>query len=139
MSLPARIVYFISRVAAYLWALPTTAVGLIFIPPALVTGGKMRFVDGALEIHGGFVSFFLRTCTLLEGGASAMTLGHIVLGRNHECLDRTRSHERIHVRQCERWGPLFLPAYLVASLIAKLRGGDGYRDNAFEKEAFEKE
>jgi hypothetical protein len=34
---------------------------------------------------------------------------------------QTRQHEHIHVRQCERWGPFFLPAYGVASVLALLR------------------
>ena len=65
-----------------------------------------------------------------------MTLGHVVLGRDRASLERSRGHERVHVRQCERWGPLFLPAYGMASLIVKLRGGDAYRDNPFEREAY---
>ena len=89
-----------------------------------------------LELHGGLVSGFLRHCTLLRGGASAMTLGHVVLGRDPFLLDATRKHERIHVRQCERWGPLFLPAYAVASLIAVLKGKRAYMDNVFEREAY---
>ena len=40
------------------------------------------------------------------------------------------------MRQCERWGPLFLPAYLLASLAVYLRGGRAYRDNPFEREAY---
>jgi hypothetical protein len=65
-----------------------------------------------------------------------MTLGHVVIGRDRDCLDHSRAHERIHVRQAERWGPLFIPAYLLASLFAKLRGRDAYRDNPFEREAY---
>ena len=96
----------------------------------------MQWIDGVLEIHGGFVTYFLSEWTMLKGGASAMTLGHVVLGRDRNCLDWSREHERVHVRQCERWGPLFLPAYGLASLIVKLRGGDAYRDNPFEREAY---
>ena len=94
-------------------------------------------VDGVLEVHGGFVEFFLRHCTVLPGGASAMTLGHVVLGRDEMALELTRPHERVHVRQCERWGIFFLPAYGIASLIALARGGSMYRDNVFEREAYE--
>ena len=36
----------------------------------------------------------------------------------------------------EIWGPLFIPAYLAASLTAVLRGRHFYFDNAFEVEAF---
>ena len=124
------------RLLRYLWAFPTTLVGLLFVPLALVSGGRGKVVNGVLELHGGLVSFFLRRCTLLRGGASAMTLGHVVLGRDEELLELTRPHERVHVRQCERWGPFFLPAYGIASVVALLRGGNVYRDNAFEREAY---
>jgi len=127
------------RAVAYAWALPTTAVGLPFLPLALLSrSGGARVVDGVLELHGGAVSFFLRRCTLLRGGASAMTLGHVVLGRDPHLLQVTRNHERVHVRQCERWGPLFIPAYLLASFLVLLRGGRPYEDNPFEREAYRK-
>jgi hypothetical protein len=127
----------VRRALAYAWALPTTIVGLLFLPPALLSrAGGARVVDGVLELHGSAVCFFLRRCTLLRGGASAMTLGHVVLGRDRRLLDLTRAHERIHVRQCERWGPLFIPAYLIASLLVLLRGGRPYEDNPFEREAY---
>jgi hypothetical protein len=32
---------------------------------------------------------------------------------------------------------LFIPAYLLTSLYLKVRGRDAYRDNPFEREAFE--
>jgi hypothetical protein len=122
----------------YLWALPTTAVGLLALVLAAIAGRGVRcaVVNGVLEVHGGLVTWFLKHCTLLRGGASAMTLGHVVLGRDELLLDLTRDHERVHVRQCERWGPLFLPAYGLASAAVFLRGGRPYEDNPFEREAF---
>ena len=129
MSLP--------RPLLYLWVLPTTLVGLLFAPLALVSGGGMQIVDGVLEVHGGLVAAFLRYCTPLRGGASAMTLGHVVIGRSKDLLDFTRAHERVHVRQAERWGPFFIPAYLLASLVALVRGQHPYMDNVFEREAYD--
>src|SRR5258706_13830600 len=113
----------------------TTLAGLFFLHPPLLTGGRARVVGGVLEIHGGLSRLFLEKCTLLPGGASAMTLGHVVLGRDESSLDRTRAHERIHVSQFEKWGPFFLPAYGIASALALLRGQDPYLDNRFEIEA----
>ena len=124
------------RLLVYLWTLPTTSIGLLFLLPTLVTGGGAQWVQGALEIHGGVAAWFLRHCTLLKGGASAMTLGHVILGRTPELLSLTRRHERVHVRQAERWGPLFLPAYVIASVLVLLRGGRPYEDNPFEREAY---
>jgi hypothetical protein len=126
------------RPFVYLWALPTTAVGLlVFVLSSIATRGtRYQVVDGVLEIHGGLVTGLLKHGTLLEHGASAMTLGHVVLGRDEWALELTRDHERVHVRQCERWGPLFLPAYVIASGIVFLRGGRAYLDNPFEREAY---
>jgi hypothetical protein len=128
--------FLLARILIYLWTLPTTLIGLWLLPLALVTGGRVQVVDGVIEIYGGIVSLLLRRCTLLKGGASAMTLGHVVLGRDRFCIESSRAHERVHVRQAERWGPLFIPAYLIGSLVALLRGGNAYLDNPFEREAY---
>jgi hypothetical protein len=127
---------FVLRTLTYLWALPTTMFGLIFVPLAMLSRGGVRVVSGVIEVHGGIVDFFLRRCTLLPNGASAMTLGHVVLGRDEFLLDATRDHERVHVKQAERWGPLFIPAYLTASMVQWARGKRAYDDNPFEREAF---
>ena len=66
----------------------------------------------------------------------AMTFGHVILGQTAAALDLARNHELVHVRQYERFGPLFVPLYLWHSFRAWLRGGDPYRDNPFEQEAF---
>ena len=123
-----------SSIARYLWALPTTTLGLI----ALIAGSRgvrVRIVEGVLEAHGPALAWMLRRLTLLPNGAAAITLGHVVLGRDQLSLDATRAHERVHVRQCEVWGPLFVPAYLVGSVVAGLRGRRFYEDNPFETEA----
>lgn len=126
----------IPRIFLYLWAGPNTLVGLLFVPLALLSGGRVRVVRGVLEVEGGLSATFLRRCVPLMGGASAMALGHVILGRNRLCLETCRDHEHVHVRQAERWGPLFIPAYLLSSLLAWMRGGDPYRENRFEREAY---
>ncbi len=120
----------------YLWAMPTTCLGLVFVPLALATGGRLSVVQGVLEIHGGIVRWFLTHMIPIRGGAEAMTLGHVILGRTTQSLQRCRVHEQVHVRQVEKWGILFVPVYLLAGLTALLRGQDPYRDNCFEQEAF---
>lgn len=120
----------------YLWASPTTLMGLLFVGLALVSGGRARVRQGAIESHGGLVSLLLRRVVPLKGGAMALTLGHVILGASAAALDVARAHEHIHVRQCERWGPFFLPAYVIASVVAAVRGGHFYRDNVFEREAY---
>src|SRR5688500_7692040 len=123
------------RSLIYLWAMPTTLPGLPFVLAAWLGGGRVRFVRGVAEVHGKWIAGALRWVPI-SGGASAMTLGHIVIGRDAECLERTRGHERVHVRQAERWGPLFIPAYLFLSVLVYCRGGRAYEDNPFEREAY---
>jgi hypothetical protein len=64
-----------------------------------------------------------------------MTLGHVIIGRDEHCLDSCRDHEQAHVRQVERWGAAFIPAYLLASAWAWSRGQHYYLDNWFERDA----
>lgn len=122
----------VRRIAAYAWAAPTTAVGLVAGGLSLLSGGRGQFRRGALEFHGGF-AYWLLAHTPIR--ASAMTIGHVILGRDTECLDRCRDHEQVHVRQAERWGPLFIPAYFFASGVAAAQGRHFYLDNVFELEA----
>ena len=98
----------------------------------------MAIVDGVIEAHSPFLRRALSSLPPLGHGADAMTLGHVVIGRDARALEWTRAHERVHVRQYERWGPLFVPAYLLAGLWALTRGGHPYFDNRFEREACEK-
>lgn len=125
----------ILTILKYLWALPNTALGIILLPFAMLFGGSIRRVAGVVEIHGAGSAWMLRNLVPLRGGAAAITLGHIVFGRSESGLSRYRAHEREHVRQCERWGPLFIPAYFIAGLAAFARGGHAYRDNYFERQA----
>ncbi len=120
------------RPAAYGWAAPTTMVGLVAGALTLATGGRAQRKQGALEFHGGFARWFLEWRAVR---ASAMTLGHVILGRDVPCLDACRDHEQAHVRQVERWGIAFLPAYIAASVWAAARGRHYYLDNWFEVDA----
>lgn len=116
------------------WVLPSTALGLTAGLIGLCTGGRCRQVGHTLEFHGGFVTWLLERTPI---SAAGMTLGHVILGLSPTVLDIVRPHEWVHVRQYERWGPLFLPAYLGCWLVLKLHGRDGYRQNPFEIEAYE--
>jgi hypothetical protein len=116
------------------WASPGTLIGVTVGLLGVCTGGGARRVRHTLEFHGGFVTWVLQN-TPVE--AMAMTLGHVVIGRSPAALDITREHEWVHVRQYERWGPLFIPAYLGWSLGLWLARRDAYLENPFEREAFE--
>jgi hypothetical protein len=125
----------VKRVLRLLWAAPVSAAALPALPLALLTGGSARIRSGVLEIEGGALSALLSRA--LPGfPISAITLGHVVLAADAVEHARCRAHERVHVRQYERWGVVFPALYLAASVAAILRGGSAYRDNAFEREAF---
>ncbi|HKO96030.1 MAG TPA: hypothetical protein VJU86_03495 [Pyrinomonadaceae bacterium] len=123
------------RIPLYLWAGTASLLGLIFVPLALISGGNVQVVAGVLEVSGGLVTRFLKSGVFVSGGAGAMTLGHVVLGQDARWLANSRQHERVHVKQYERWGLLMIPLYLLSSCEARLRGGHIYWDNRFEKEA----
>ena len=124
-----------SAAVRYVWAAPTTALGLLVVLAGFWRA-QVRIVDGVLEAHGPMLAWLLSHLTPVRGGVAALTLGHVVVARDHQSHEWTRVHERVHVRQCEVWGPLFLPAYLAASLWALARGRHFYFDNRFEVEAF---
>ena len=125
----------LGRLFRYVWAFPNTLVGLLFVVTGMLLGGRVQVVDGVLEAHGPLISMILRRCVPIPNGADAITFGHVVLARDSWSLDATRAHERVHVRQCEIWGPAFIPAYLVAGLWALMTGTGAYMGNYFECEA----
>ena len=95
----------ILRSILYAWVSPWT---LTAVAIGLLLGGKFRLVDGVVEVHGNRVASVLQR---LYVPAMAITIGHVVLGQTQTALDVTRTHERVHVRQYERWGIAFVPAY----------------------------
>ncbi|WP_146391564.1 hypothetical protein [Allorhodopirellula solitaria] len=120
----------IPQLLGYLWAAPNTLLGIAI---GLLLGGRFQRVDGVLEVHGRHVA---RVLARMIVPAAALTMGHVVFGRDLEALARTRNHERVHVHQYAIWGPFFLPTYLGVSLWLYARGRDGYRDNPFEIQAY---
>ena len=124
------------KALTYAWAFPNTLLGVLLLPATLAPGSAFRIVDGVLEVHGPAIDWILRHVVPIRGGAAAITFGHIVAGRNPETLEMTRAHERVHVRQCEAWGPFFIPAYLIAGAWAWLRGEGAYEGNYFERQAW---
>lgn len=116
----------------YAWALPASLVGIALALLVLASGGRARMYKGVWEASGGWPGRLIACGMPFSGPVAAITFGHVVLGDCDDSLRMTRAHEREHVRQYERWGILFFPAYLAAGLFAWIRGGDSYRDNVFE-------
>lgn len=124
-----------ARLLRYLWAAPYTVLGLVLGGLAVLFGGTARRHHGVLEVFGGRLGGLLAQVPE-PLRFSAMTLGHVILAVDRSALNQLRLHEHVHVRQYERWGPLFLPAYLLSSLLQLLRGRNPYRENHFERQAY---
>lgn len=110
-----------ARALTYLWAAPWTLLGLVLSP----FFRRRRVVNGVLVCTGA------QWPRRLGWRYNAITFGHVVLAVT-DTTPELLLHEMVHVRQYERWGPLFIPAYLAASVWARVRGGSAYTDNAFE-------
>jgi Zn-dependent protease len=112
------------------WTFPNTLVGMttrsIF--------GRKHFIDrglGHYEAKPG--SPFDRA--MRQIGFAAITLGDQVLYVAGGMHKERVLHELEHVAQARRWGPLFFPAYGLASLWSLVRYGSAYRQNRFEQHA----
>lgn len=119
-----------------LWASPNTLIGLVVGTVGMCFGAKVQVSGRAIEFYEGGVKWFIQR---FPNGqyTFAMTLGHVVIGQTKAALDVSRTHETVHVRQYERWGPAFIPAYLLSSLYVWTKGRRLYRDNPFEVEAYD--
>lgn len=128
----------LSRLMAYAWTAPNSALGILVGLGVLVLGGRMRMGSGVVEFHGGRAGRFFAA---LPGPFrfGAITLGHVILGTCHEELVLLREHEHVHVRQFEQWGVFFLPVYALSSAWEVLHRRSGYRNNYFERQAYASE
>ena len=121
----------------YAWASPNTAIGLAFGLLAMLFGAQMRPREGVLEFSGGGLGGLFKA-PWLDCPFRAVTLGHVILATDSATLDCVRAHEQVHVRQYELRGPLFLPAYAASSLWQLACGRRCYRDNWFERQAYDR-
>jgi hypothetical protein len=113
------------RVLKVLWAaVPGTLIGLLLAP----------FFEERRVEHGVLLCEGASWPRRLGWRYTAITFGHVILAvkRLEEPL---LNHELVHVRQYEAWGPAYIPAYLLASAWARLRGGHSHDDNPFEVDA----
>lgn len=133
MSLGASAGRRAARLLVRLWAAPCTALGLLLALPALAAGARLRRRLGALEVAFDDDARVPRGLERLP--FDAITFGHVVLARTQALQHALRPHERVHVAQYERWGPLFLLAYPACSAALWLAGRDAWRDNPFEVQA----
>ena len=122
------------KVARLLWAFPCTAIGLVAAGVLLALGGTAQWTTGALEVT---YRQRLASCGKLARRLPfrGIVFGHVILAVTDEELKQIGPHERVHVQQYERWGPLFFVAYPASSLWQLLRGRSPYWYNHFEVQA----
>ena len=129
------------RLALYAWAAPWSLLGLALAVPLWLGGARWQRAAGCgracghVEVAGGALARWLGRQPGLRHFA-AITFGHVVIAADADALPALRAHEQVHVRQYQRWGPLFGPAYLLAGAWQWLRGRHPYHDNPFEREAY---
>jgi hypothetical protein len=124
----------LARIANILWVSPCSLVGIACAIVVVLAGGRIRRSIGILEVT------FRETYAPHNPPARwlpfrAITLGHVIIALTAPELERLRAHERVHVRQYERWGIVFFVAYATSSAWQLLRGRSPYWDNCFEVEA----
>jgi hypothetical protein len=109
----------------FVWTLPNTALGVV---AGLLTFQPPRVAHGLLLFDRGprGLTSFLRAID-----REAMTLGYVVISASR-VEGALLAHEREHVRQYRRWGPLFIPVYL------GLAAAYGYRRHPMERAAEER-
>jgi len=117
------------------WTFPNSLIGLLIGIFGILFGGKAARYGKVLEFWGKPIGLVLRMFPPVRG-ANAITFGHVILYRSAEAREAFRAHEPVHVEQYEKWGILFIPAYLASSIVAFLRGQHPYFGNRFEQEAF---
>jgi hypothetical protein len=122
----------VARCVRLAWAAPCSLVGLLAAALVVLGGGHARRAGGIVEVvwrptARGWLARWLPF--------RAITLGHVVVAVSSRDLSACRRHELVHVRQYERWGVLFFPAYALSSLWQGLRGRRPYWDNWFEVQA----
>jgi hypothetical protein len=122
---PDRPTTLAGRATAVVWSAPMTAAGLLLAGLA----GRRPHWDAALG------------CFVVRGaggpsrvalgivGASANTVGLVVLSPGEDPDPVLLAHEAVHARQAERLGPFLLPTYVWLSARY------GYRDNPLERAA----
>lgn len=125
------------KVAKLIWVSPCTAVGLALAVVPLVAGGKAKWSSGALEVT---YRHSLASCgnRALKLPFRGIVFGHVILAVTSEELGTIGSHERVHVEQYERWGPLFFFAYGASSLWQLVNRHSPYWHNHFEVQARER-
>ena len=115
--------------AADAWRWPNDALGRL--AAAIVPTAARRSVrDVSVHEDARYDRLFQRT----PRHPTAMTFGATIVARR-SLDDVLLAHELAHVEQYRRWGPLYLPLYLLGAAWGRVRHGDSYTGNPFEARA----
>lgn len=106
----------------FIWTLPNTVIGLVL---GLLTFQAPRLHAGALVFDRGPRGL---TRAMRAMNRSAMTVGFVIVS-GVPVEGQLLLHERHHIRQSMRWGPLFIPVYLLLAVPY------GYRRHPMERAA----
>lgn len=123
------------HIVKLLWAAPCSAVGLVLAVVPLALGGRAKWSSGALEVT---YRENQAACGKVASGLPfrGIVFGHVILAvTSEELRHHIGPHERVHVEQYERWGPLFFVAYGASSLWQLFKGRSPYWYNHFEVQA----
>lgn len=129
-----RIAHWLNMAWRYGWPGAYTVLGFwLMLAP---WSGTRRWIvyRGTIGIVGPAVAKLL-VLAPIRGGAAALTLGHTILAVSEAAFYETWDHEVVHVRQYERWGIFFVPAYFACGWWQWMHHRDAYWDNPFEVEA----
>ena len=106
----------------FLWTLPNTAIGVVL---GVFTFQVPRGAGGVLIFDRSQRGI---TRLMPRFNRGAMTVGHVILS-SQPVVGTLLAHEMHHVRQYDRLGPFFIPAYFL------LAAGYGYRRHPMEVSA----
>ena len=117
-----------------IWTLPNTLIGWLAVTALCGKTERVYPVGlrGKYYIIGTSCVMYLIMDYAAIGG---ITLGEIVIIRKTALSKRIVAHEAVHVGQYRAWGPLYLPAYLIASTVSRISNGNWYYGNLFEVQA----
>ena len=126
------------------WALPLTACGLpvwLIVFAMQCLGAKNRHFSDVV-IHK-FAIIFIASGSFARwllahhpfGAMDAIAIGCCVFARDADVMQRTWSHELVHVDQAMRWGVFFPLAYAACSGWCLMHRRCAYQDNYFEVQA----
>jgi hypothetical protein len=103
----------------FVWTLPNTLLGLV---AGALTFQRPRVVQGALVFDRGPRGL---TAVMRAFDRAAMTVGYVIVS-SAPVEGTLLRHEQHHIRQYERWGPFFIPVYLLLAIPY------GYRHHPME-------